>query len=205
LILAPSWVIGEKTGSIAKLVPDTENKRYEIEIHENVSRGEIAAARDAGTVESSRLIPPDGGPSTPIQVVRRNLRMWKNEDVVPRPDDVFQERLYCIRWVETYYEMKRGKETIEHSKNEAEALPDFEVLKESRKLKEKTRHHYRAPTRDGLNWLKTELTDYWVEREKIINILDFLSALGRVSGMSHWESEARTVGILAGAIRNDHV
>ena len=24
--------------------------------------------------------------------------MWENEDLVPRPDDVFQERLYCIRW-----------------------------------------------------------------------------------------------------------
>ena len=27
------------------------------------------------------------------------LRRWSNEDVVPRPDDVFQERLYCIRWI----------------------------------------------------------------------------------------------------------
>ena len=28
------------------------------------------------------------------------LRLWKNDDIVPRPDDVFQERLYCIRWIE---------------------------------------------------------------------------------------------------------
>ena len=27
------------------------------------------------------------------------LRRWTNEDLVPRPGDVFQERLYCIRWV----------------------------------------------------------------------------------------------------------
>jgi hypothetical protein len=26
------------------------------------------------------------------------LRQWDNADLVPRPDDVFQERLYCIRW-----------------------------------------------------------------------------------------------------------
>ena len=26
------------------------------------------------------------------------LRSWENDDLVPRPDDVFQERLYCIRW-----------------------------------------------------------------------------------------------------------
>lgn len=30
------------------------------------------------------------------------LRLWENEDVAPRPDDVFQERLYCIHWVETW-------------------------------------------------------------------------------------------------------
>ena len=27
------------------------------------------------------------------------LRPWANKDLVPRPDDVFQERLYCVRWV----------------------------------------------------------------------------------------------------------
>ena len=26
------------------------------------------------------------------------LRLWENDDLVPRPDDVFQERLYCVRW-----------------------------------------------------------------------------------------------------------
>src|SRR5262249_49923551 len=31
--LAPSWVIGEKTQTIAKLVPDEKHRRYEIEIH----------------------------------------------------------------------------------------------------------------------------------------------------------------------------
>jgi putative DNA methylase len=30
---------------------------------------------------------------------KEGLRLWENEDVVPRPTDVFQERLYCIRWV----------------------------------------------------------------------------------------------------------
>jgi putative DNA methylase len=29
--------------------------------------------------------------------------MWENDDLVPRPDDIFQERLYCIRWVEPIY------------------------------------------------------------------------------------------------------
>ena len=29
------------------------------------------------------------------------LRRWTNDDLVPRPGDMFQERLYCIRWVKT--------------------------------------------------------------------------------------------------------
>ncbi|MBP8950605.1 MAG: hypothetical protein KBG73_17300 [Candidatus Promineofilum sp.] len=45
--------------------------------------------------------------------------MWENGDVIPRPGDVFQERLYCVRWVETYVDDKGN---------------------------ERTRRHYRAPT-----------------------------------------------------------
>jgi adenine-specific DNA methylase len=61
-------------------------------------------------------------------------------------------------------------------------------------------------TRDGLNWLRTELPhDYWPSREKIIHILDYLAVLGRVSGMTHWEKDAEAARLLAGAVRNDHV
>ncbi|MDP2267617.1 MAG: DNA methylase, partial [Deltaproteobacteria bacterium] len=39
---------------------------------------------------------------TPIDELRgrEGLRLWENGDVVPRHDDVLQERLYCIRWVD---------------------------------------------------------------------------------------------------------
>jgi hypothetical protein len=60
-------------------------------------------------------------------------------------------------------------------------------------------------TQDGLNWLKTELQDYWQVREKIIHILDFFSALSGVSGMTHWQEDAAAAILLAGAVRNDHV
>jgi putative DNA methylase len=116
--LAPSWQIAQKYNVMARPVPDPANKRYDIEIVENASAAEMKAAKN-GTVNNSRLVPPDGGPSTPIEVVRRGLRLWENGDVVPRPDDVFQERLYCIRWVETYIDEKGV---------------------------ERTRRHYRAPT-----------------------------------------------------------
>ena len=60
-------------------------------------------------------------------------------------------------------------------------------------------------TRDGLNWLKTELSDYWTIREKIINLLDYIASLGHISGMSHWRKDAEAAGLLAGSVRNDHV
>jgi len=60
-------------------------------------------------------------------------------------------------------------------------------------------------TRDGLNWLRTELPDYWTIREKIINLLDYIAALGRVSGMEHWRRDAEVAALLSGAVRNDHI
>lgn len=101
--LAPSWVIGEKNNVVAKLIPDPANQCYTFEICQGVSSDEMAAAKN-GTVCDSRLVPPDGGPTTPIESIRRGMRMWQNDDLVPQPGDVFGERLYCIRWVETLYD-----------------------------------------------------------------------------------------------------
>ena len=41
-----------------------------------------------------------GGPTSAKTGAGRGygLRQWQNDDIVPRPDDVFQERLYCVRW-----------------------------------------------------------------------------------------------------------
>ena len=108
--LAPSWVIGEKTRTVALLNAIPEERRFSIDIRSGVSREALAAARDAGTVRRSRLqCPnPDCGESTPMAAIRGDqrgcdgrgygLRPWENDDLVPRPDDIFQERLYCVRW-----------------------------------------------------------------------------------------------------------
>ena len=106
--LAPSWVIGEKTRTVARLRPDAERKRFHIDIHQGESREALRAARAAGTVRSSRLVCPNCQASTPMAAIRGDqrggggrgygLRQWQNEDLVPRAEDVFQERLYCVRW-----------------------------------------------------------------------------------------------------------
>ena len=108
--LAPSWVIGEKTRAIARLVADPHRQRFDIEILTGVGAHEVTAVRRSGTVKISRLeCPnPDCECSTPMTAIRgdqrgddrkgRGLRLWENEDLVPRADDVFQERLFCVRW-----------------------------------------------------------------------------------------------------------
>ena len=108
--LAPSWVIGEKTCAVARLKPDPVEKRFAIDIRSGVGREALAAARNAGTVKQSRLECPNPGcrASTPMTALRgdrrgdggrgHGLRQWENDDLVPRPEDVFQERLYCVRW-----------------------------------------------------------------------------------------------------------
>ena len=108
--LAPSWVIGEKTRTVAELEPQPAERRIAIRIRSGASPASMAAARRAGTARQSRLICPNPncGASTPMAAIRGDqrgeggrgygLRRWESGDLHPRPDDVFQERLYCVRW-----------------------------------------------------------------------------------------------------------
>lgn len=125
--LLPTLAIAPKTRVIARLIPDTLHQRYEIEILEGVSEAEYSAAEKAGTVKDSRLVPPGEGTGTPISVIRQNLRMWEKEDFIPRPEDVFQERLYCIRWVEP---IEKGKGTRHYR------APNIEDLHREKKVEE---------------------------------------------------------------------
>jgi adenine-specific DNA methylase len=135
--LAPSWVIGEKTKTIATLVPLPEEKRYRIDIKSAASPAEMKAAK-LGTIRKGRIIHPVleelGLDPASIESVRtaghgrdstlhhaNGLRLWENDDLVPRPDDVFQERLYCVRWIETRIDEKTGnRRTTKHYRSVTE-------------------------------------------------------------------------------------
>ena len=109
--LAPTWAISKMRNVVAKLVPDAEKKRFQIEIHNRVSAREMAEA-DKGTIRDGNLVYELDGRTyvTPIKTLRgdyrdadgntvNRLRRWEKHDFKPRPDDVFQERLYCIQWI----------------------------------------------------------------------------------------------------------
>lgn len=108
--LAPSWVIASHQNRVvARLVPDPLRRRFEIEIVEDVTEEELARAAEEGTWAGGVRCPVDREgnwlPPACRQVTsaeqlrgRTGLRLWENDDLVPRADDAFQERLYCIRW-----------------------------------------------------------------------------------------------------------
>jgi adenine-specific DNA methylase len=60
-------------------------------------------------------------------------------------------------------------------------------------------------TREGMNWLRTEVSDYWANRERLVGILEYLASLGRAAPMGHWAADAHAASLLAGAVHNDHV
>ncbi|WP_019022927.1 anti-phage-associated DUF1156 domain-containing protein [Thioalkalivibrio sp. ALE23] len=109
--MAPSWVISKTRKVIAKLIPNHQAKRFDIEVVTGVSDADIKVASQ-GTVRDGNLTYELDGKryTTPISTlrgdcqdengVRRNrLRQWKKHDFMPWPNDIFHERLYAIQWM----------------------------------------------------------------------------------------------------------
>ena len=120
--LAPSWVISKTRNVYGKLVPDFDHKRFDIEIISGASAEEMKVAAQ-GTVQDGNLVYELESKvyRTPIKTIRgdyrakngencNRLRQWELHDFKPRPDDIFQERLYCIQWMK--------KETLEQFRPE---------------------------------------------------------------------------------------
>ena len=54
---------------------------------------------------------------------------------------------------------------------------------------------------DSLTWLRTEIADYWPQREALGAVLRCLAALD----IDHWRTDAAAARVVAGAVENDHV
>jgi putative DNA methylase len=115
--MLPNGVLNKVRSIILELVPDPENMVYDIAVRTGVSPAAMAAAR-IGTVRSdgrgqdpflvhtvngteyrTRLSTLRGDYRTAEGEVGNGLRMWQKGDFKPRPDDLFQERLYAIQWM----------------------------------------------------------------------------------------------------------
>ena len=129
--LAPSWLIGEKSKVVARWqrVPNSDRLRPEILVVSDAELKQYKDKKDA-TVGESRVIDPfDSSRTWSVEALRgaEGLRRWSNEDIVPRPGDVFQERLYCIRWINAKGEKRYAAPDAADLAREAKVL---ELLKE---------------------------------------------------------------------------
>lgn len=101
--LAPSWVVSEKYRIVTTWKKAAGSEHLQPTVLA-VSEGELKLYKEkkGATVGDSRVLDPfDASRSWSVEALRGpdGLRRWSNDDVVPRPGDVFQERLYCIRWI----------------------------------------------------------------------------------------------------------
>ncbi|NLF42084.1 MAG: DNA methylase, partial [Bacteroidales bacterium] len=105
--LIPSLVIGRKTNTVALL--REQDGYFDIDIQMNASETDMMTAEN-GTIIDNNLVCPHCKKSTPMATIKHDLkndagsteyglRQWSKEDFVPKPTDVFQERLYCIKYI----------------------------------------------------------------------------------------------------------
>ena len=109
--LIPSLIISRGYGVVGELIPVPEEKRYDIVVKYVKTKEEIDEAAN-GTVQGGEVVHSPNGSTiyrTKISTIRgdykegkenkNRLRMWERTDFSPRPDDIFQERLYCVLWM----------------------------------------------------------------------------------------------------------
>jgi len=109
--LSPSWVISKGRKVVAKLKPIYNEKRFDIDVLEDVSDEEMKYA-NAGTFQNGEMVYELDGTTyrTKIKTLRgdykdseglstNRLRKWKKGDFKPNVNDIFQERLYAIHWI----------------------------------------------------------------------------------------------------------
>lgn len=156
--LAPSWLIGENSKVVARWqrVPGSDRLQLAVDV---VSDTELALYKEkkGATVVDSRVVDPfDATRTWSVEALRGpdGLRRWSNEDIVPRPGDVFQERLYCIRWVKTEIRNGKPKEIRRY------AAPDAADLAREAKVLELLRERFADWQREGFIPSKTIVNGY---------------------------------------------
>jgi putative DNA methylase len=139
LPLAPSWIISEKYNVCAVLKRNDVVNGYDIEIVTGADKKTMEKASQ-GTVRNNRMVCPETREEFSMSGIRGDrvkdgktvygLRLWEKDDLVPRPDDIFQERLYCVRWVETYFETNSKGELVEKTRRHYCSVGEDDIERE---------------------------------------------------------------------------
>lgn len=114
--LLPHRIISTRSSTIVNLIFNEHNNNYDFEILSNVSKDDLKYADNDGTVIDYELNCPRCKLKTPIPALRKDktdeenlnqyrystpndLRKWKKDDFVPDVNDIYTERLYCIKYL----------------------------------------------------------------------------------------------------------
>lgn len=118
--LAPSWIIGKGTKTVA-ILEDNTIDGFNINIIQGADNTYLKKAKENITVRKNNMYCPHCKKETPIIALRNDhkdyygntvygLRKWDKNEFIPSKNDVFNERLYCIRYVNK--EINNGKTRI---------------------------------------------------------------------------------------------
>lgn len=177
--LAPSWIIGKGTKTVA-ILKDNGKDGFDIEVVQGATKEQFNESDNNITIKNNKLYCPHCEMETPMYSIRRDredtegntvygLRKWEKHEFMPQKHDVFQERLYAIRYVKEYVDEKGNK---------------------------KTERYYTAPTKEDLEreikiiGLLSERFDEWQEQGYIPSMIiedgDETSRLQRERGWKYW-------------------
>ena len=182
--LIPSRVLSYGKKAVAELFPVVAEKRYDIRVRSGVSDEDLQAAlkgtlRSDGRGQEPHLMHTVDGLEyrTKISTLRgdyrdadgctgNKLRLWEKSDFKPRPDDIFQERLYAIHWM-------RPKGTSKQFVYEFRTVSAADMTRE-RLVDEFVSQHLTEWQRSG--WLPDMRIEAGVETTRLF----------RERGWSHW-------------------
>lgn len=107
----PTLIVSASKFIVVKLIPNNLQKKYDIFTHQCLNKiemerysigtfqdGEVVHSPDSITVYRAKISTIRGDYKDGNENKNR-LRIWEKSDFIPRPDDIFQERLYCVQWM----------------------------------------------------------------------------------------------------------
>ncbi len=201
--LLPSRIVSRGYRVIAELVPNEEYRRYEVIVHSGVSAADLSEA-ERGTVRTdgsgqdpylvhnvsgreyrSNLTTLRGDYRNPSGSTGNKLRLWEKYDFKPRPDDIFQERLYAIQWMRP---LRRAK----GSEFEFRGITDDDLRRE-RIVEDIVGRHLGQWQANG--WIPDMLIEPGAETTR----------LSRERGWTHWHHLWNARHLLSLALIKKHV
>lgn len=208
--LAPNWVVSEKYASVAVWKREENSEQLQVEI-KTVSATDLKLykSKKGATVKSGRVIDPfDENRTWSIEALRgpEGLRNWSNEEFVSRENDVFRERLYCIRWIDkdgnrrfsspTSQDLEREEKVVRLLRERFASWQDAGFLPSKRLLKGGDKTDEPIRTRGWNYWHQLftprQLLMYGLYQSKCVNISSLQSRVAaqlKLGIQTNWNSK----------------